>query len=324
MLEDILRKFRRVNFYASGVARDLTPYAFYRPRLRRLYARLAADGIPQAVTDRVNYYNKLAPDASLTSAVPANKIKLRNSYYYYDLKHYLKYFSPNLLLHYRFGDISDYLPEPGIVKSRPIAGDNANSVVMKLDKFRHFQFWPDHQDFREKINAAVWRGGTHHALRKALLRRYNSHPRHNIGHVAAPFEGIAPKPWLTAPEQMRYRYVISIEGNDVATNLKWILDSQSLCLMPRPRVETWCMEGRLIAGEHYVELRDDFADLDDKIDHYERHEAEARAIIANANHFMQPFKDAAGEDLISILVLQKYFERTGQLPPAPFSGRAFR
>jgi len=324
MLDDFLRKLGRINFYAHGAARNLTPYALYKPRLHRLYARLDAEGVADAIVDRVNYYNKLAPGAPLRSAVPAGTIERRHSYYYYDLKRYLNYFSPGLLIHYRFGDVNDYLPEPGVVKSRPIAGDNANSVLMKLDSFRHFQLWDDRQDFRDKIKAAVWRGNTHHELRRVLLRRYGADRRHDIGHVSAAFDGIAPKPWLTAREQMRYRYVISIEGYDVATNLKWILNSQSLCLMPRPRIETWCMEGRLKAGEHYVELRDDFADLDDKIAHYERHEDEARAIIANANRFMQPFKDRASEDLVSILVLQKYFERTGQVPPHAFSARAFR
>ena len=84
------------------------------------------------------------------------------------------------------------------------------------------------------------------------------------------------------------------------------------------------MEGRLEAGEHYVELRDDFADLDDKVDYYDRHDAEARAIIANANRHALSFADSASEDLISILVLQKYFERTGQLAPEPFSARVLR
>ena len=327
---DFVRKFRRVNFYARGVTRDLIPYAINKRLLRRLYERIESDGLPDTIIDRVNYYNKIAVGAGLRSAMPARKVegKLGGfSYYYYDLKQYLNYFNPDLLIHYQFGDFDGVLGEPGIVKCRPIAGDNANSILMKLNKLRNFGLsrTDDPANFRDKIDAAVWRGGrTHHPLRNALLRRHNNHPRHNIGHVAAEFESIKPKPSLTPREQLRYRYVISVEGADVATNLKWILPSQSLCLMPRPRAEAWFMEGRLEAGEHYVELRDDFADLDDKVDYYDRHEAEARAIIANANRHALSFADSASEDLISILVLQKYFERTGQLAPEPFSARVLR
>jgi Glycosyl transferase family 90 len=323
MIEFFLRKFGRVKFYACGTVREFIPHPLYERGLRRLYRRIAADGLPDTIVDRINYYNKLTGAVRLRDAVQARQVQERYSYYYYDLKQYLNYFRPDLLLHYRFGDCDEYLDRPCVVKSRPIAGDNANSVLLKLDKFRHFRPWPDSQDFQDKFNAAVWRGGPHHPLRKTLLRRYNAHPRHDIGHVAAEFEGIKPKPWMTPREQMRYRYVISIEGYDVATNLKWILNSQSLCLMPRPRIETWCMEGRLNAGEDYVELRDDLADLDDKIEYYERHRDEARAIVANANRHMGQFSDEAREDLISILVLQKYFERSGQLPPEAFSARAF-
>jgi hypothetical protein len=119
------------------------------------------------------------------------------------------------------------------------------------------------------------------------------------------------------------RYILSIEGNDVATNLKWIMASESLCVMPRPRYETWFMEGQLVPGVHYAEVRSDFADLEETIAHYERNEDEARAIIENANRHVAQFGDPRTEGLLSLLVLQKYFERTGQRAPEPFSKALF-
>ncbi len=130
-----------------------------------------------------------------------------------------------------------------------------------------------------------------------------------------PLQSGPAKPFLRPLEQMRYRYVISIEGNDVATNLKWILASNSLCLMTKPAYETWFMEGRLQAGTHYVGLRDDYDDLEQAIIHYERHPDEALAIIRNANSYVAQFRDAANEQLVSLLVLYKYFVMTGQLEP---------
>jgi hypothetical protein len=73
------------------------------------------------------------------------------------------------------------------------------------------------------------------------------------------------------------------------------------------------MEGRLEAGRHYVQLRDDFADLEEKILHCERHPDEAFAIIRSANEHVARFFDERRERLLSLLVLAKYFAMTGQI-----------
>ncbi len=62
-------------------------------------------------------------------------------------------------------------------------------------------------------------------------------------------------------DHLHYRYIMALEGNDVATNLKWIMSSNSIAVMPRPTCETWFMEGRLIPNYHYIEIADDFHDL---------------------------------------------------------------
>src|SRR5262249_7549412 len=122
-------------------------------------------------------------------------------------------------------------------------------------------------------------------------------------------------PFLSPAEQVTCKYVISVEGNDVATNLKWIMATNSLCLMPASVYETWFMEGRLEPGRHYVELRDDFEDLEEKLVHYENHPDEARAIIANGQDYVRQFLDERRERLISLIVLHKYFVMTGQMEP---------
>ena len=116
---------------------------------------------------------------------------------------------------------------------------------------------------------------------------------------------------------MAYKYIISIEGNDVAANLKWILASNSLCLMPDSVYETWFMEGRLEAGRYFARVADDFADLEDKVLHYEKHPEETRDIIRNANAHVAQFLDPEREQLLSLLVLYKYFAVTGQIEPEP-------
>lgn len=120
------------------------------------------------------------------------------------------------------------------------------------------------------------------------------------------------KEYLTIPQQLEYKFVCCIEGNDVATNLKWVMASNSLAVMPRPTYETWFMEGRLIGGYHYVEIKKDYSDLIEKMEYYIRHPEEAERIIEHAHEYVRQFMNPKQEAVISLLVMQKYFYRTKQ------------
>lgn len=198
------------------------------------------------------------------------------------------------------------------MKSRPIGDHNARSVVMKLNVLRHYFIPRDRTAFEDKLPTAAWRGGGPRNRRRAdFVARWGDHPGFDI--AFADYRRM-PEKFVTVQQLLRHRYLVSIEGNDVATNLKWIMASNSLCLMSRPTMETWFMEGRLQPGVHYVELRSDFEDLAEKVDHYETHPDEACEIVAHANAWVKRFLDGPRERLINLLVLQKYFEMTGQLP----------
>lgn len=41
--------------------------------------------------------------------------------------------------------------------------------------------------------------------------------------------------------------------------------------MPKPKFETWFMEGALIPNHHYVLIKDDFSDLEEQLDYYTNH-----------------------------------------------------
>ena len=48
------------------------------------------------------------------------------------------------------------------------------------------------------------------------------------------------------------------------------------------------------------------------MDYYANHAPEAREIVARAQRFVAGFRNPAEEDLVSLLVLKKYFESSGQ------------
>ena len=318
-MTELKRRIDRVTYYLNGIARDFTPYFVFEKLRANLFENIASQGLSENARARVNYYNKLNDTFVIEGKNTIGNVSMSSSMYYYDFKQYAKYFGKNTKLNYEFGDTT-FIPDVrSIVKSRPISGDNQNSIVMNLDKFRHFRWSDDRLPFEKKAKRAVWRGNLNNPTRRALVEQYGSHPDCDIGHTNKHSIDIPPSPFLSTQEQLQNRYIISIEGNDVATNLKWVLSSRALCMMPRPKYETWFMEGRLVAGVHYVEIRRDFADLGEKIGYFNEHPDEAVEIVRNANAYTRQFRDAPTEDIISMLVLQKYFELSGQAAPIPFA-----
>ena len=80
--------------------------------------------------------------------------------------------------------------------------------------------------------------------------------------------------------------------------------------MPRPKYETWFMEGRLIPNYHYIQIKDDYSDLEERLTYYINHPDEAAAIIEHAHEWVDQFRDSGRETIISLLVLDKYFRCT--------------
>lgn len=100
---------------------------------------------------------------------------------------------------------------------------------------------------------------------------------------------------------------MSLQGNDVATNLKWIMSSNSIAVMPKPTVETWFMEGELIGGVHYIEIKPDYSDLEERLNYYINNPEECEKIIKNAHQHCKKFFNKNIEDLCSLLVFKRYF-----------------
>lgn len=92
----------------------------------------------------------------------------------------------------------------------------------------------------------------------------------------------------------------------MATNLKWAMHSNSVVISPALHYETWFMEGTLRGGEHFIEVKPDFSDLEEKIDYYLTHENEAQEIQRNAFHHTLKFFDRKSEYKLNLLILKRY------------------
>lgn len=189
----------------------------------------------------------------------------------------------------RFGvQFGDNLPKRySFCKSRPVSSPCA--VLLPLNTKRHWNFKrvPD-VPWKSKREELVWRGVT---TGDGLRRRYVHalSKNHNVR-----FNGVVQHhgDWITSPEHrgklmsnreiLRYKYVLSLPGNDVATNLKWLMMQKSVIVMPTPRVEGWLMEGLLKPYVHFVPL-DDPEKVDSMIEWMRTHDDICKRIVHNAN-----------------------------------------
>jgi len=306
----------RFLYYTRHIAANLLPASFYKGQRNSILNKALSPTEEALVADRVHYYNRISvPFALDESAHPFRfRVTAGKSAYNIDLEALMRYFDRDFRVSYRFGDIEVVPEAPTVVKSRPIGEHNENAILLKLNSVRHYTFVRDRTPFEAKKDLLVWRGRAVQPRRKAFLEQFYNHPLCDVGHYH-PRHNDFPltKQKLTIAGQLGYKFVLAIEGNDVASSLKWILSSNSLCFMARPRFETWFMEGRLQAGVHYVELRDDYADLPEKVEYFIRHPDEAKEMIRHANAWVEPFRNAEMERIIGIRVLLKYFQDSGQM-----------
>jgi hypothetical protein len=309
-------KKSKLLYYTKSLLRQLVPGVIYQSALKGKLS--AVNQYDKAyLADRVNYYNKLNKTMPLGGkAIALAKMPILKSpkAYNFDTFEHTRYFNKSLKANFLFGDVQHFEEVPTLQKSRPIAGNNPNAILLKLDKKRHFVFIKDSISFANKKDMMIGRGTVSQPHRIKFWEMYFNHPMFDLGQVNKKGGNMAwLKPKIPISAHLQYKFILSLEGHDVATNLKWIMSSNSIAVMPAPVYETWFMEGRLIPDHHYIQIKSDYSDVTEKLNYYLQHPHEAQAIISNANKYVSQFMDKQREDLLSLLVLEKYFYYTGQI-----------
>jgi hypothetical protein len=302
-------------FNISNIITYLIPNIFFRMLFSNNLNKIK-DYETDYINNRLNYYNKINDIIEINHQTAYNDFKIFNykKYgalaYFYDFYHILKYFPANSKFSVLFGDIREIPNFPAFVKSRLISNDNQNSVLLKLNKIRHFIFINDKIKFEDKIDKLIYRGTLYSRQenRVSFFNKYFDNDLCDIGNIntnATRFNAWV-KPFMSINEQLKYKFILCLEGNDVASNLKWVMSSSSIAVMPKPTCETWFMEGTLIPDYHYIKINDDYSDLQEKLNYYISNLHEAEKIVNNAHAFVEQFKDAKMEKIVSLLVVKKY------------------
>ena len=198
-----------------------------------------------------------------------------------------------------------------------------NNVLINLDSERHWnipikQTKENDIPFEEKNNKIIWRGSCNGFLwsnarpsRLTLVQKYVNHsnPMIDIGFTHKPdYVSCNPKDYKSIKEQLESKFLISVEGGDVATNLKWILYSNSCPLLPHPTISSWLMEEKLKPWIHYIPLGNKFEDLEEKYEWCLHHQKECKQIAMNGKKYVEQFLDHEREAKITNLVLREYVD----------------
>lgn len=317
-------KNSKFKYYLNSYARQLVPKGCTQAALSKKLAAFEhlSSAEQEYILDRVGYYCKLENDTPIgDQAIQLSDFKLStyqgSKVYFHDTYAYTRYFDDNLRCNMLFGDIIHSPDVPSLTKTRPLT-ENTNSVILKLDKVRHFFTVKDRIKFEQKSPRAIFRGVIEFKERRInFVEKFHNHPLCDVGEVSDHHRAPHNAEWLcknmSTQEHLKYRYIVSLEGNDVASNLKWVCSSNSVAIMPRPTCESWFMEGRLVEGEHYIGISNNYDNFLDQLEYYNDHPREAAEISQNQIEYMSQFLDKDREDLITLMVLQRYFKATGQL-----------
>ena len=187
-----------------------------------------------------------------------------------------------------------------------------------------------------KLPAAVWRGAATGVItdqaqgaRYHLLTRWGTSPDPRVDVGMTAMQGAlgnasrvaallaTAKPAMTMAEMLRYRYLISVEGNDVATNLKWAMWSASAVIMPRPTVCSWFMEDRLVPWKHFIPVTADFGNLTAAVDWCEApaNAGACQAVAAAGRAYVEAhgFMDADADRALARVVAATAVRRRGDM-----------
>ena len=294
----ITKNFKNNKFlyYLNGFISLILPKFIYRNKLDKILSSIPHKKL-EYIIRRVNYYNKIDKKAQSSSdweRLSNLKIKKKGKTYFFDTYSLTKYFSQSLKANFLFGDINYVPSQISFVKSRPINLDNHNSILLKLNKVRHFLFINDNYPVEKKKNILFGRAAVHQKQRIEFYKKYFDNELCDLGQIN---KGTSHDQWykkkVSLDYHLRHKFILCIEGNE-------------------PKFESWFMEAILVPDYHYIHIKDDYSDLEKKLKFYIKNPEKLKQISINANNYVNQFRDSSDEKIISLLVMEKFFAFTNQ------------
>jgi len=226
---------------------------------------------------------------------------------------------------------------PTLVKSAPVPDPRGNHVISRLHRGRYeknVELLPSSDiPFEQKSDTLVWRGGMtgiyrcpgqwHNGSRMLFVHKWSgkNDSRIDVGFCSCGNKKKSPhnntcissplwlQDYMNETSLLKHKYIMVVEGNDVASSAEWVMASNSVPFMIPPVVQTWALHSWLQPWKHYVPLEPDFSDVSQKLDWAISNPKLAAQIAVEGASFMKEFQDKEREDRIYTAVLVTYFDR---------------
>lgn len=195
---------------------------------------------------------------------------------------------------------------PVLTKTREIDNPKSKGIIAPLNYARHFgpiqEVLNVDRKWCDKQNNIIWRGAStgirHKGGRKTdrydVVSKYFS--KYDFGFTLSVGKWAREnkkdifryfKPPVDPVNQLSYKYILVIDGNDKSSSLNWILASNSIPIMPKPRFHSWLCEAFLLPNIHYIEIKDDYSDLEEKVQWCIDNDDICESISKNGSKFMR-------------------------------------
>ena len=302
--------------------------------------------VPSNLCDQVARYDATAKATNRIYLFDQKSLKLarRHGALIYSQDALRLYFYPprhpkNLRILMSFGDSESYKDLPYMVKAREVQGakragheDSADPILALLNTPRHYGAlkYSGYMDraWHRKRDTVIWRGlstGRKKLVgnRKEIVAQYWNQSRNDIDigfttllpdnkngpPVTQEQKARAERPGMYIWQLLQYKYLLSIEGNDVATGLKWMLYSNSVVFMAPPTHVTFAMEDKLVPYYHYVPIKPDLSDIAEQLAWARQNDAECQKIAQQATEYMEalwmsPKAQQANDEIIERITLR--------------------
>lgn len=216
---------------------------------------------------------------------------------------------------------------PTITSTAPVPDPDGNSVIVRMYRDRYegavVNVRSNDLPFSAKKDVLVWRGSARchrnaahfkNRSRNLFVQKYGNvaDKRFDVGYAGADVRGVPHsqlRDHLSLTQQLQYKFIMVIDGVDVASDMEWAMASNSVPFMLSCKVQRWGLHSWLQPWKHYVPIDDDFSDLPTKLDWAISNPALAEEIANNGKDFIHEFDDKNRENRINAAVLVAYFNR---------------
>jgi len=208
---------------------------------------------------------------------------------------------------------------PVMVKTRDTHMGTSRGIIANLNSSRHLSGMFDFKEtpWGDKKEDFIWRGAdTGKNVRLDFVKKF--YENYDVG-FSDYVQDSKDFPWLYTKELLKpkvspeylltYKYLPVVDGNDKSSSLSWVMASNSVPIMPKPRYHSWFCEPWLEAGVHYVEVKRDFSDMLEKIEWCKSHDKECEEIAENGKKFALQFMNPMQEEYIERQIV-KYVNQT--------------